>query len=144
MEPRRILLFLTTLHWIFAAPGPVRNLSAILERSSGEVLLTWLPPVSGDSEVTQYIIRYWKAGLGDCVDLVIPGPVFTQFVNNRITSKRLGVSWHYFRHALKILLSHLVSSRVRYFETMEMSDEHKETNLSNLATSLIKLCVFYV
>ena len=105
METKRILLFLITLHWIFAAPGPVRNLSAILERSSGEVLLTWLPPVSGDSEVTQYIIRYWKAGVGDCVDLVIPGPVFTQFVNNRITSKRLGVSWYYFRHAQNILLS---------------------------------------
>ena len=134
MEPKRILLFLITLHWIFAAPGPVRNLSAILERSSGEVLLTWLSPVSGDSEVTQYIIRYWKAGLGDCVDLVISGPVFTQFVNNRITSKRLGVSWYYFRYALKILLSHLVSSRVRCFETMEMPDEYKETNLSNLAT----------
>ena len=102
METSRILLFLITLHWIIAAPGPVRNLSAILEISSGEVLLTWLPPVSGDSEVTQYIIRYWKAGVGNCVDLVIPGPVFTQFVNSRITSKRLGVSRHYLPRAQNI------------------------------------------
>ena len=87
-----MLLFLTTLQWIIAAPGPVRNLSAVLERSSGEVLLTWLPPISGDNEITQYIIRYWRAGIGNCVDLVIPGPVFTQFENFQITSKRLGVS----------------------------------------------------
>ena len=86
-------VFLITLHWIFAAPGPVRNLSAVLERETGEVILSWLPPLTTDSEVTQYIIRYWKVGTGECVILTIPGPVFVEYVHYTITRKRLGVSY---------------------------------------------------
>ena len=94
MKLREFFLFLMTLHWTFAAPGPVRNLSAFLERITGEVVLTWQAPQVTDSEVTRYIIRYWKIGVGDCEILTIPGPAFIEFVHFTITTKRLGVSFY--------------------------------------------------
>ncbi len=46
--------------WIWAAPGPVKDLKAILDRPTGEVILTWTPPSFIDAPLIQYVVSYQK------------------------------------------------------------------------------------
>ncbi len=88
---RHPFLLLLALHWILAVPGPVRNLSAVLDRPTGEVILSWRPPLQDAADITQYRIRYQRVWQGDCVPLQTPGPVEVRYEHFSVTTKRLGV-----------------------------------------------------
>ncbi len=86
-----MLLTHTTWVVVLAVPGPVREFSAELEQSSGEVILNWRPPLQEPESVTQYIISYQRIGVGDCQLLEFPVPVEVRYDHFSTTSKRPGV-----------------------------------------------------
>ena len=55
-----VLLVYWIAPWIGAAPGPVKDFKATLDRPTGEVILTWTPPSLIDAPLIQYVVSYQK------------------------------------------------------------------------------------
>ena len=115
-----ILMFIN--HYLFpAVPGPVTNLSIMLD-DEGNALITWLPPRVSPSSELDYNITYQVIGIGDCND-TYRGPV--QMVDvaaaaRSVTLTRL-IPWR------KYKLTIITVNRGRIGEIVERIFNSKET-----------------
>ena len=86
-----------TIHTVLD-PGPVRNLSADVDKSVPSVTLSWKPPVNVQSaeELTGYWIRFNPYGSENYTDMTVSGAA-TSVVLTRESSQLIALKLYHFQ-----------------------------------------------